>query len=122
MPHKQTMQTYAGLLPAITLTQAHSAWSYYRLPVQAAPSWLGMEKLAEDIPSFVPTHVCGFVTLLGIAAPAFLTVQTQSQPGLSWVISSHTVWLLVAHIQLLIPLQCFFVCLFYMKYALQIYG
>lgn len=52
-----------------------------------------MENLAEDICSFVPTHVCGLVTLLGTAAPAFLTVQIQSQPGLSWVMSSHTVWL-----------------------------
>lgn len=67
-----------------------------------------MENLAEDICSFVPTHVCGLVTLLGTAAPAFLTVQIQSQPGLSWVMSSHTVWLygfFVSHIQLLTSLQ-----------------
>lgn len=52
-----------------------------------------MENLAEDICSFVPTHVCGLVTLLGTAAPVFLTVELQSKPGLFWVMSSHTVWL-----------------------------
>lgn len=71
--HKQTVQTHTGLLHChyVDSSSPLGLVILIRLPVQAV--WLGTENLAEDICSFVPTHVRGLVTL-----PQPLIVQIQS--------------------------------------------
>lgn len=97
--------------PVISAThQAHSTYSYRRLPVRAAPSWLCVENLAETICSFVPTHVCGLVTVLGTAAPGCLTVQMQPARPLLGNVLPHSLHIrpFVARIQLFMSSLCAF--------------